>query len=140
MNAFLILIGHGRALELFLSLLKVGLGIWLIFPDNAIAVPPLADLAWYYSGIALASPLIAVGAAQLTGWVLNCWGYECSWIFRACGAQAAIFMWFWFIFKTPFAGTASPMFVLGVLAVPFSVLLLYKAWNRLPIPGAPGAR
>lgn len=140
MATFLLMIGHGRALELFLSLLKIGLGIWLVFPGNITEIPALADLSWYYSSTTLALPLLLVGATQLIGWLLNCMGYEVSWIFRAIAAQAAIFMWFWLIFKTPFASTSSPMFVLGILALPFSTLLLYKAWNRLPIPGAVGAR
>ena len=140
MNGFIAMLGHGRALELFLGLLKIGLGIWLLFPGNPVEIPAIADLAWYYPNEVLAFPLILVGTTQLAGWLLNCLGYEVSWMFRAVGAQAAIFMWFWFIFKTTFATTSSPMFVIGVLSVPFSALLLYKAWNRLPIPGAPGAR
>ena len=140
MTTLLVMIGHGRALELFLSMLKIGLGVWILFPGNSIEIPAIADLSWYYPSVYLALPLIGVGMAQIIGWLLNCLGYECSWMFRAAGAQAAIFMWFWLIFKTPFASSASPLFVLGVLALPFSVLLLYKAWNRLPIPGAPGAR
>lgn len=140
MSTFMLMIGHGRALELFLGLLKIGFGIWILFPGNSVEVPVIADLSWYYPSAILALPLILVGAAQLTGWTLNCAGYEFSWVFRAVGAQAAIFMWFWLIFKTPFASTSSPIFVLGILALPFSMLLLYKAWNRLPIPGAPGAR
>jgi hypothetical protein len=134
------MIGHGRALELFLCVLKVGMGIWLIFPGHPAQVPTIADLSWYYPSVVLAMPLILVGAFQLVGWILNCAGYEISWVFRAIGAQAAIFMWFWLIFKTPFASSSSPLFVLGILCLPFSALLLYKAWNRLPIPGAPGAR
>jgi hypothetical protein len=134
------MLGHGRALELFLGLLKIGLGVWILFPGHSVEIPAIADLSWYYPSTLLAMPLIVVGLSQLAGFALNCLGYEVSWIFRAVGAQAAIFMWFWLIFKTPFASSASPLFVLGVLALPFSALLLYKAWNRLPIPGAPGAR
>ena len=134
------MIGHGRALELYLGLLKIGLGVWIVVTRASAEVPVLADLSWYYSPTILASPLFFVGACQLLGWTLNCFGYEFSWVLRAVGAQVAIFMWFWLIFKTPFAGSSSPIFVVGVLALPFSVLLLYKAWNRLPIPGAPGAR
>lgn len=140
MNYFLLMVGHGRALELFLGLLKIGLAIWIIITGASAQIPVLADLSWYYSPVFLASPLFVVGACQLFGWTLNCMGYEFSWLLRAIGAQVAIFMWFWYIFKTPFANASSPIFVLAVLALPFSTLLLYKAWNRLPIPGASGAR
>lgn len=138
MSTFLAVIGHGRALELFLGMMKIGLGFWIL--GNAVREPTISDLSWFYSSSLLALPLLLVGTIQLVGWLLNCLGYECSWVFRAVAAQLAIFMWFWLIFKTSFAGSGSPLFVLGVLAVPFSALLLYKAWNRLPIPGAPGAR
>ncbi len=140
MSAFLSMLGHGRALELFLGMLKMGLGIWILIPGNVVQIPAIADLSWFYPSTLLAMPLIVVGITQLAGLTLNCMGYEVSWVFRAVAAQAAIFMWFWLIFKTPFAGADSPLFVLGILSVPFSALLLYKAWNRLPIPGAPGAR
>ena len=140
MSCFLAMVGHGRALELYLGLFKLGLAVWLLIPGHVILIPTIADLGWLYPSLILASPLIVVGLIQLVGLALNCVGYEWSWLFRAVGAQLAIFMWFWFVFKTPFANTSSPLFVLAALSIPFSALLLYKAWNRLPVPGAPGAR
>lgn len=139
MRNFIFLLGHGRALEFFLGLLKIGFSVWLLFPGNLVSVPAIADLSWYYSNVVLALPLSLVGTLQTVGVILNIRGYEISWVLRAVAAQLAMFMWFWFIFKTPFAGTSSPVFVIGVLALPFSALLLYKAWNRLPIPGIPGS-
>ena len=138
MAKILAALGHGRMLELFLGTLKIGLGIWVM--RHAIKEPAIADLSWSYSSLLLATPLFVVGTIQILSIVLNCMGYESSWIFRTVGAQAAIFMWFWLIFKTTIAETASPLFVVGIVSVPFSVFLLYKGWSRLPIPGSPGAK
>lgn len=137
-SKFIDKLGHGRVLELFLGTLKIGLGIWVA--KYAIKEPAVADLSWVYSSFLIALPLFCVGAIQIFSTVLNCAGYEFSWILRTVGAQTALFMWFWFIFKTSVAGISSPLFVVGIVAVPFSMFLLYKGWNRLPIPGSPGAR
>jgi len=135
------MLGHGRALELFLATLKVGLGVWIIMEPHSVKdVPPIADLAWHYPSSALAAPFFLVGGLQMFGWTLNWTGFECSWIFRATAALLAIFMWWWLVMKTEFVGDSSPLFVLAVISIPFSSLLLYKAWNRLPIPGTPGLR
>ena len=138
LTALLATLGHGRMLELFLGILKIGLGIWII--KYAVKEPTMVDLSWSYPNVLLALPFFFVGALQIMSPVLNCIGFESSWIFRTVGAQTAMFMWFWVIFKTSFAGVASPLFVVGVVSVPFSMFLLYKGWNRLPIPGSPGAR
>lgn len=138
LSKFLAALGHGRMIELFLGTLKIGLGIWVA--KYAITEPAIADLSWMYSSFVLAVPLLCVGVIQIASTVLNCAGFEFSWIFRTIGAQIAIFMWFWFIFKTSIAGVSSPLFVVGIVSIPFSMFLLYKGWNRLPIPGAPGAR
>lgn len=137
---FLAMVGHGRLLELFLSWVKLGLGVWIILTGSAATVPALADLSWYYSSPILAAPFFVVGVLQLAGVSLNMAGHEISWVFRAAGSSLAIFMWMWILFKTPFAGGSSPLVVVACVAVPFSSLLFYKAWNRLPVPGAPGQR
>lgn len=135
---FLLIIGHGRALELYLCVFKIALGVWILAEDAAGTVPTLADLRWYYPSATLAAPFFLVGGLQFSGWVMNWAGLECSWAFRAAGALLAITMWFWMVFKTEFAGETSPLFVVAIVSVPFSVIIFYKAWNRLPVPGAPG--
>lgn len=135
------MLGHGRALELFLATLKIGLGAWIVLAPHGVPdVPPIADLAWHYPSSYLAMPFFLVGSLQLLGWSLNWRGFEFSWALRAAAATLAIFMWVWLCVKTEFVGESSPLVVVAFVSIPFSTLLLYKAWNRLPIPGAPGLR
>jgi hypothetical protein len=135
---FLLVIGHGRALELYLSTFKIALGSWIIVENAGAAVPAFSDLAWHYPSVLLATPFFVVGGLQLIGWLLNWLGYEINWVFRFVGAMLAIWLWLWLVLKIEYAGEKSPLFVVALVAVPFSAILLYKAWNRLPVPGAPG--
>lgn len=138
MNAILLYFGHGRALEAFLGLLKLLIGITLILSGLDTKTPTLADLAWYYPSLAIAAPFFTVSALQLSGLALNIMGHEWSWMLRAAGALGGIFMWSAFILKTSLIGESSLVLPLALAALPASSFLLYKAWNRLPIPGAAG--
>ncbi len=136
---WLLWLGHGRMLEAHLGYFKILVGMAILLPTKTQAVP-LSDLAWFVSESIIAVPFIVVGAIQIIGLTLNINGFESSWKWRAAGAALAIVMWFWIIWKCVFFGAFGPFaFPCAVAALPSSVILLAKAINRLPIPGAVGA-
>lgn len=135
--------GHGRALEMFLVGLKILIFAQLI-PFNPVIVWPTNIPAFADFGVPdsiIASPFILVAFLQAWGLWLNKRGYEISWIIRATGAMIALVMWSWIIIKTMLVGVATP-FLLPVATMCFlaSIFILWKAMNRLPIPGMPGLR
>ena len=131
--------GHGRALEAYLVLVKIWYGIQLIAPVQ-IRVIVLEDVWWYIPDSYVGAMFLSIGTAQLIGLILNLRGRESSWAWRFFGANAAIFLWAWLIAKSMLIGAY------GTGALPFwgssfvaSIFLMAKGWNRLPVPGAPGA-
>lgn len=138
MSAILRYLGHGRALETFLGVLKILIGITLMFSNLSERTPSLADIAWSYSNAAIASPFLIVGVLQFSGAVFNMLGHEWSWRLRCVGAFFAILMWSIFLSKSSLIGQSSFVLPLALACLPASAFLLYKSWNRLPIPGAAG--
>lgn len=140
LSRFLLYIGHGRALELWLVILKTALSVWLLWIGHrGIAeTPGLADLSWYYSTLEIALPFIALACVQGVGWSLNIAGYEVNWLFRAFGAICGVFLWMWLIANTSFSGQNSLLIPIGIAAIPANAFLWWKAINRLPVPGAVG--
>ena len=136
LNRFL---GHGRALETFLAGGKISVSVYFfVQPKHVGQVSALYDLMWYVPEIFLIAPLFIIGMLQITGLVLNYYGVEWSWVPRAVGASSATFLWGWVIVKNIEIGAYG-------LSIPICTWLLlgsswiwWKAWNRLPVPGAAG--
>lgn len=131
-------IGHGRALEAYLGLMKIVLAAYFILTVGAFRIPAIADLAWQYPRPVLGLPFFIIGATQIYGVVLNTRGVEFSWTLRAGSAAAAIFLWLWIIIKTISTGEDSVLAAIAVPSILASIFLFGRAWNRLPVPGAPG--
>lgn len=138
MNYLLLYLGHGRALETYIGLLKIATGITLALTDLDVRVPAFNDITWYYSRTAVALPFLIVGGLQIAGTFLNIKGIEFNWVLRATGAICAIFMWTAILLKTSLIGQSSLTIPLATVSIPASIFLFWKAWNRLPIPGAQG--
>ncbi len=137
---FLNCLGHGRALEFFLGFFKVVLAGYIITSNISMLVPALADFSWLYSSVIIASPFALIGLLQLSGTILNIRGATWSWILRFFGAIFALFVWSALIIKTMYLGEPSLLAPMAISCLPASSFLIYKAWNRLPIPGVPGLR
>jgi hypothetical protein len=135
---FFLGIGHGRALEFILGVLKVNIALSIAASDLALRIPVTADLAWEYSRLVIALPLLLVGIGQLAGVYLNIKGLEWSWMIRAVSAVVAICMWSMVILKSGILGEPTLGIPMAITFLPASVFLFYKAWNRLPVPGMPG--
>jgi hypothetical protein len=138
MRWLLIHLGHGRALEFFLGWMKVNIAGQLAFSELSARVPVTADLAWYYSPTIIALPFFVMGLLQISGTILNIRGYEKSWIVRASAALLAIFVWCLILIKAGMIGEPTLAIPLSLTCLPASAFLFYKAWNRLPVPGAKG--
>lgn len=140
-GSFVRFAGHGRALEMFLAGLKI-LIFLQFFPFAPFHVWPtqVPALAGFdVSALVLAAPFLIVGLTQAFGLWLNYKGFEFSWFVRACGAFVALVMWSWILLKTLLIGVATPFLVpLAIMGFGASVFILWKAANKLPIPGAPG--
>lgn len=132
-------LGHGRMLESFLGTLKIVLGIWILTTNVSDITPQLADLAWWYPALLLAGPFFLIGGVQLAGLAMNIMGLEISWVPRALAASCAVYLWVWLMWKSIFIGTVTTWLVpLAIVALPYNAILLWKAWNRLPVPGSVG--
>lgn len=139
MRPFILMLGHGRLLEMYLIGVKLLIGFSILLPKNRPQVVALGDLLWvpdYW----LSAPFLLLGTIQLIGIILNVRGVQSSWVWRSVGASIGICLWSWLISKSLLIGAfgtgALPFWVMSFLA---SVVLLWKGMNRLPIPGAPGA-
>lgn len=136
--SLLLWLGHGRALEANFVFIKFVLAFTIWF-DPHLDMITLNDLQWFIPRWIIALPFAIVAMVQLIGLVLNIRGYECNWIFRAVGASMGITLWFWIIIKSFMVGSISTgMASLAITAIPSSAFLLWKAINRLPIPGKMG--
>ena len=134
-SAFL---GHGRALEFYLVSIKFWYALILLpgWPSNIVV---LSDWQWIVPSYMIAVPFAVVGLLQGLGLWLNYMGYEISWILRAAGSMMAIALWSYIIFKSlAISEVVTGIYPVAISSLPFSVFLLWKALNRLPIPGAPG--
>lgn len=135
MTGFLGFIGHGRALECYLVGVKILFGLFIV-PATA-AFPGLADLPWFIPEPIIAAPFFFIGILQGIGLWLNARGVESSWILRAAGALLAIMLWTALITKALLVATIiNPFYIMSWLG---SVFILWKALNRLPVPGVRGA-
>lgn len=138
MTAVLIYIGHGRALEGFLGFYKLVLAVSILVSEISWRVPALADLTWGTPRYVVATPFAIIGFLQIIGLILNALGYEISWLLRFVGAAFAMMMWSALLIKSSALGEPTLVIPMAVAALPASGFLLYKAWNRLPVPGAAG--
>lgn len=131
-------LGHGRALEAYLIGVKFLFGLSPIWPIDALA---LVDLQWQAVPASIIGlPFLLIGSLQLIGWIMNVRGLESSWKLRAAGAWLGICLWVWIIIKSIAIGQAdAAIFRFCLMSLIASTWLFWKAWNRLPIPGTPGA-
>lgn len=137
LNHFL---GHGRALETYLVVLKyLIVGFFFFNPTHIAQTYAFYDLLWFIPSIVIVMPFLVIASLQLVGLITNYAGYEWSWLPRFIGAFMAMVVWAWVLIKS-FAvdsfGFTVPLCCASILG---STWLLWKAWNRLPIPGAPGS-
>lgn len=138
MTVFLVYIGHGRALELFLGVLKTAIAISIAMSDLDVRIAPLSDLTWFYPSYMIAAPFFLIGVLQAGGILLNMCGYTSSWVLRFTAALLAMFMWSALLFKSSIVGLPTLIAPLAISCLPASAFLLYKSWNRLPVAGAAG--
>ncbi len=139
MARFLAFLGHGRALECHLIGLKLLIGTFIFVPKGELRIIPLVGLTWYVPDQAIAAPFLVIGLVQLVGLVMNMRGHERSWVPRLLGAGAGAGMWAWLITSSVLQGAiASFVLPVSVMGIVSSSFLIYKAKNRLPIPGQPG--
>ena len=131
-------LGHGRALEFFLGWLKINISVSIALSDLGSRISVTADFAWYHSPTVLATPFFVMGVLQAAGVFLNVYGYEKSWLIRAAGAALAIFVWCLVLVKASLIGEPTLAIPIALTCLPASAFLFFKAWNRLPIPGAAG--
>jgi hypothetical protein len=135
---FILFLGHGRALEAFLVILKAWY-FFILFPGWPVKILVLSDLQWFVPDYFFALPFGITALLQGLGLYLNYVGSEKSWMLRAGGAMIAIMMWSWLLFKSILIGeVATSMFPVVATCLPASVFILWKAMNRLPVPGARG--
>lgn len=136
MKTFLIMLGHGRALEMYLIGAKFQIGFMLLFTEPQVVA--LKDLYWV-TDFWLGVPFLLLAAIQLVGIILNLLGFESSHVWRSVGASIGIVLWCWLISKSLLIGVVAtggfPFWNMSFLA---SLLLLWRGLNRLPVPGAPG--
>ncbi len=139
MSRFLLFIGHGRALESYLIGVKLMFAFFLLPPRFRISFAAVNDLQWWVPEPIIAAPFFVIGIVQFAGLLLNYRGVEESWILRAGGASAAMALWAALIVKSTLVGYAltgvMPFFIMSFLS---SLLIFWKAVNRLPRPGAIG--
>jgi len=131
--------GHGRALEAYLIGAKMWYGMILIAPGVEFKAIALTDVWGYIPEYVFGILFLFIAALQLIGLVLNLNGHEWSWVCRTVGAGIAMPTWAWLIAKSVIVGAiggALPFWGMSFLA---SIFLFVKGWNRLPVPGAPGA-
>lgn len=131
-------LGHGRALEAYLAGVKLIFGL-ILLPGWPLSVRALSDLQWFVPDPIIAAPFLLIAVAQGAGLYLNARGIEESWILRAAAAAMAIMLWSWLLSKSILIGEVSTSLMpLCVMSLPASVFILWKALNRLPVPGASG--
>lgn len=134
-------LGHGRALEANYIGLKFLYGLFfLVCPGHeAIDVRALYDLQWYLPASAIAAPFFIIAFTQLCGMILNIRGYEISWVPRFAGASMGIMLWSWLVAKSiAISAVVTALFPIAIMGILASMFILWKAANRLPIPGTPG--
>ena len=135
---FTTFLGHGRALEAYLAGIKLVFGL-ILLPGWPLSIKALSDLQWFAPDPVIAAPFLLIAGTQGVGLYLNARGVEESWILRAVGATGAIMMWSWLLTKSILIGEVSTSLTpLCLMSLPASVFILWKALNRLPVPGAAG--
>ena len=132
--------GHGRALETYLIGAKVWYGITLAIPGTQMKAIVLQDIWMVIPDFVLGILFLSLATVQAIGIALNVRGIESSWVWRVVGAHVAIMLWSWLIIKSVAIGAvaigALPFWGMSFLA---SIFILWKGYNKLPVPGAPGA-
>lgn len=135
----MLFLGHGRALEACLGCAKIMLFLhFLVVPSSITSVTATYSLLWSFSPIAIVLPLFVVGVAQVVGLTLNYAGCEWSWVVRAAAAMGGIAIWTWIVLKSALISSGGLEAWLGGYLVLWNIFILWKAFNRLPVPGAPG--
>lgn len=132
---FLLYLGSGKALELYLIGIKLALAIDIMTPTRA-QIPVISDLVWWVPEPLIAMPLFLIGLVQLCGVVLNYNGHEISWIPRFFGALGGCFIWTFIVCKSLWIGELhTGLFPFSAMSFVASGFIAWRAWNRLPIPG-----
>lgn len=139
MAKFLIMLGHGRAIEAYLIGVKLMMGLINLLPGVRPRVLAFEDLLWL-PDFWLSLPFLTVGSVQMVGMILNMNGVQCSWKWRTVGAAGGCCLWAWLIFKTVAIGAvgagALPFWIMSIIA---SIFLFWRGLNKLPRPGVLGA-
>lgn len=133
-------LGHGRAVESYLSAVGAIYGLALIEPGAAFDSKATFDIAWWGYGYWLSTILIAYGVASGVGLIGNIKGWQCSKAIRFSAACSGFMIWSWFSFKFAVLGNfAAVGFPFTFCAALYSIRIMGLSLAGLPRPGAPGA-
>jgi hypothetical protein len=130
-------LGHGRALETFLTLVTFQFWVILVFSPWRPHIIALQDVP--LSDWAISVPFLVSWAPSSVGLFLNAWGFEASRYFRIVGASAGMTVWFYILTKNCLVGYwfagVNPWCTMGILS---SAWIIHRGMLGLPRPGAPG--
>jgi|ERR1041385_2787541 hypothetical protein len=139
MSRILLFFGHGRALETYLVCVKLLFAVFVLEPLGGGSITVVSDLHQAVPDSVIALPFFIVGVVQGVGIWLNYEGVSSSWVFRAAGAFFAMMLWNWIIVKAILIGVVvTGMMPFVIMSLVASTFILWKALNRLPVPGAVG--
>jgi len=134
-------LGHGRAVECFLTCVAAMQGLILLF-DTTAAYDSKAtvDLAWWGYGQWLALPFLVKATLSGSGLIFNIHGLPYSRALRFSGAFVGCMIWTWYAAKLLLLGAPAAMGTpFCIMSALFSMRIMGLALAGLPRPGAPGA-
>lgn len=133
-------LGHGRAVEAYLTIVAGVYGALLLFvPDGAFNSQITADIAWLGYGYYLAIPLLGKAALNGAGLIGNIRGNPGSRSLRFVGAMLGTTIWLFLAAKFFLVGAAATAgFSFCLVAILFSIRIMGLALADLPNPGRPG--
>lgn len=130
-------IGHGRALETFLVLVKFQYALLLsIAPRNILLFTAVTESG---NQVIFAAIFFVIGCIQATGLVLNLEGNSMCHRYRVIGGTLAIMLWIYVITRTFLSGFATAIYPWAITAMLGSMWIVRRGTLGLPHPGAPGA-
>jgi hypothetical protein len=135
------LFGHGRLVELLMSIVAGFYAIELLIARNATSrIQVTEDVFWGGYGHYMLAAMWLLFAFTSLGLLFNIKAWPGSQVLRAFGAFMGFFIWGWMGIKLGWLGVwPSPghdfACVFGIIG---ELLVIFKAAANLPRPGAPG--
>lgn len=135
------ILGHGRAMECFLTLVALSYGLALLLvPGAQFESQATRDLAWLGYGHWISLPLIIKGLFSGYGLWANIKNRRFSRHLRFLGGLVGSGVWLWFLAKFHLVGaTFSFGSFFAFYAFWFSIRIMALSLADLPRPGTPGA-